>query len=155
MIKSRVQLALAAIFAAAVMTVPVAMARPAIDAKPAQVIVYKDPDCGCCKKWVDHLRKNGFRVTTHDTRDMSSVKSSFGVKADLHSCHTASVNGYVIEGHVPAADIKRLLRERPKIAGLAVPGMPAGSPGMEGPRSDRYSVLSFDKSGKTKVFTNH
>lgn len=155
MFTRKIQWALAAAFGTAVVAVPVAVARPALAPRPMQITVYKDPDCGCCRNWVDHLKKHGFKVTTHDTRDMSSVKSTFSVNSKLHSCHTAVINGYVIEGHVPAADIKRLLRERPKVAGLAVPGMPVGSPGMEGSRSDKYSVMAFDKTGKTKVFANH
>lgn len=145
----------AALFAAAVLLVPPAMADTRARAKEVEVVVYKDANCGCCKKWVDHLRKNGFKVTSHDTRDMNAVKVNAGVKSDLQSCHTAMVGGYVIEGHVPASDIQRLLKQRPKIAGLAVPGMPAGSPGMEGPTKDKYDVIAFEKSGRTKVFARH
>ena len=145
---------LAAAFAAAVMLVPPAMADTRA-AKPVEIVVYKDPNCGCCKNWIDHLRKHGFKVTSHDSRDMQSIKSSLSVKNDLQSCHTATVGGYVVEGHVPAADIQRLLKERPKVAGLAVPGMPAGSPGMEGPVSEKYAVIAFAKNGTTKVFSRH
>jgi hypothetical protein len=119
------------------------------------ITVYKDPNCGCCTKWVEHLIKHGFRVTAKNTSEMTEIKRGLGVPADLESCHTGLVNGYVIEGHVPAPDIKRLLKEKPAVAGLAVPGMPVGSPGMEGPRTDRYDVLSFDKVGKTQVFAKH
>lgn len=125
-----------------------------ISPEPA-ITVYKDPNCGCCAKWVDHLVKHGFRVTAKDSEDMTAVKAGLGVPPALNSCHTGLVNGYIIEGHVPAADIKRLLVEKPKVAGLAVPGMPMGSPGMEGPRTDRYDVLTFDKAGKTTVFASH
>ena len=120
-----------------------------------EIMVYKSPTCGCCSKWVDHLRDNGFVVKTTDLRDMRMVKSMSGVKPEHASCHTAKVDGYVIEGHVPAADIKRLLKERPAVTGLSVPGMPLGSPGMEGPRSDPYEVLTFDKQGESHVFARH
>ena len=120
-----------------------------------EIMVYKSPTCGCCSKWVDHLRDNGFVVKTTDLRDMRMVKSIAGVKPEHASCHTAKVDGYVIEGHVPAADIKRLLKERPAVTGLSVPGMPMGSPGMEGPRSDPYEVLTFDEQGESHVFARH
>jgi|SRR5688572_3251735 len=119
------------------------------------ITVYRDPNCGCCSKWIEHLIKHGFRVKDNKSDEMSEVKRGLGVPDSMESCHTGVVNGYVIEGHVPAADIQRLLKEKPKVAGLAVPGMPMGSPGMEGPRTDRYDVLSFDKSGKTSVYAKH
>ena len=153
-LSKRITLIFALCFAAAVVLVPPAMADMRAP-KETEITVYKDPDCGCCKNWIEHLKKHGFHVTSHDTRDMASVKGNFGVKTDLQSCHTAIVNGYVIEGHVPAADIDRLLKERPKIAGLAVPGMPAGSPGMEGGSVEHYSVIAFDKTGTTKVYSRH
>jgi hypothetical protein len=125
-------------------------------APPApEVTVYKLSTCGCCSAWVDHLRANGFEVTVHDLDDLTETNAMLGVPGPLVACHTAVVKGYVIEGHVPAADIKRLLAEHPKVAGLAVPGMPAGSPGMEGPRKDPYQVLTFDKTGKTTVFAKY
>jgi hypothetical protein len=119
-----------------------------------EVIVYKSPTCGCCAEWVAHLRRHGFRAKTEDLTDLRPVKTRHGVPAELQSCHTALVGGYVVEGHVPADLIERLLRERPRIAGLAVPGMPVGSPGMEVPggRAERYQVLTFDRAGKTGVF---
>jgi hypothetical protein len=117
--------------------------------------VYKSPTCGCCTKWVDHLRKHGFQVTAKDTEDMNAIKASLGVPQGLTSCHTALVGKYVIEGHVPADDIQRLLAEKPKIAGLAVPGMPAGSPGMEIGRVDRYDVIAFSEGLKSSVFARH
>jgi hypothetical protein len=123
--------------------------------KEPTITVYRDPNCGCCTKWIEHLIKHGFLVTDRKSDEMSEVKRGLGVPGKLESCHTGVVNGYVIEGHVPAADIKRLLKEKTKVAGLAVPGMPMGSPGMEGPRTDRYDVVSFDKSGNTKVFAKH
>jgi len=119
------------------------------------ITVYKSPTCGCCSKWVRHLQDNGFEVKAIDRNDMNSVKSQSGIPRQLASCHTAIVGGYVIEGHVPAADIKRLLKERPAVTGLTVPGMPMGSPGMEGPRQDRYNVLTFTKSGDSAVFSRH
>jgi hypothetical protein len=128
-----------------------------IDAAPKTptITVYKDPGCGCCKSWIEHLIKNGYRVDAKDTPDMAEVKRTLGVPDRLSACHTGVVNGYLIEGHVPAADIARLLKEKPKVTGLAVPGMPMGSPGMEGPRAQHYQVLSFDKSGKTKIFASY
>ena len=128
-----------------------------VDAAPEKptITVYKDPGCGCCKSWIEHLIKHGYRVDAKDTPDMPGIKRGLGVPDGLSACHTAVVNGYLIEGHVPAADIARLLKEKPKVAGLAVPGMPMGSPGMEGPRAQHYQVLSFDKTGKTKVFASY
>jgi hypothetical protein len=124
-------------------------------AKKPVITVYKDAGCGCCKSWVAHLIKHGYRVDAKDTPDMTEVKRALGVPDALTACHTAVVNGYLIEGHVPASDIARLLKEKPKVAGLAVPGMPMGSPGMEGPRTQHYQVLSFDKAGKTKIFASY
>ena len=116
------------------------------------ITVYKSPACGCCAKWVDHLRAAGFKVVVHDTDDLAAVKASVGVPTGLASCHTALVGGYLVEGHVPADLIRRLLRERPAAAGLAVPGMPGASPGMDVPRAGSYDVLVFDKQGKTRVY---
>jgi hypothetical protein len=127
-------------------------------AKPARLVVYKDPDCGCCKAWVAHLRASGLAPEATDRRDMDALKDSLGVPAALRSCHTAVAGRYVIEGHVPAADIKRLLLQSPKnIAGLAVPGMPSGSPGMEAPGqpAERYDVVAFAPNGSTRVFARH
>ena len=122
-------------------------------AAPPAMTVYKDPNCGCCAQWVTHVRQAGFAVTVRDTADMDGVKASFGVPAALQSCHTARVGRYSIEGHVPADLIQRLLKEGPEARGLAVPGMPVGSPGMEmGARKDRYDILLFDKTGRTTVF---
>ncbi len=121
----------------------------------AEITVYKSPTCGCCKLWIDHLKSNGFKVKAHDTENVVAHKQRLGLPPELASCHTAVVNGYVIEGHVPAADIKRLLKERPKIAGLAVPGMPMGSPGMEGPVKEAYEVKTFDKNGRVGTYARH
>lgn len=139
-----------------------AAGRPA-PAEPAAagpiVQVYKSSTCGCCKAWVEHMKASGFdvRVTDLEGDALQAEKTKRGVKDDLQSCHTATVNGYVVEGHVPADDIKRLLREKPAIAGLAAPGMPRGSPGMEVPGGarDRYDVLAFTRAGKTTVFAKH
>jgi hypothetical protein len=124
-------------------------------AKKPTITVYKDPSCGCCKRWIEHLVRDGYRVEAKDTLDMTAIKRTLGVPAGLTACHTAIVNGYLIEGHVPAADIDRLLARKPRIAGLAVPGMPMGSPGMESPQAQAYRVLAFEKSGKTTVFASH
>ena len=128
--------------------------------KPAAgplVEVFKTPTCGCCAKWVEHMRANGFTVRTTDLNDLAEIKKSRGVPDNTQSCHTAVVNGYVVEGHVPAEDVHRMLKEKPAIAGLAVPGMPVGSPGMEypGTRAQPYAVYSFDKKGATQVFAKH
>jgi hypothetical protein len=127
----------------------------ATEVKKPTITVYKDPSCGCCKNWIEHLIKHGYRVDAKDTPNMTEIKRTLGVPAAMTSCHTAIVNGYLVEGHVPAADIDQLLSKKPRIAGLAVPGMPMGSPGMEGQRSQAYKVLAFDKTGKTTVFASH
>ena len=124
-------------------------------AQAADVVVYKSPTCGCCKEWVNHMRENGFKVTVHDRRDMDPIKRELGVPQRLQSCHTAQVDGYVIEGHVPAADVVRLLRQKLPVKGLTAPGMPMGSPGMEGPRKDPYAVLTFQSDGRTAVYARH
>ena len=117
--------------------------------------IYKTPTCGCCAKWVDHVRAAGFEATIHDMEDVSPIKQKHGVPEALASCHTAIVDGYVVEGHVPADLITRMITEKPKITGIAVPGMPAGSPGMDmGPRKVAYDVIAFDRSGKTSVFAS-
>ncbi|KAB2920173.1 MAG: DUF411 domain-containing protein [Hyphomicrobiaceae bacterium] len=114
------------------------------DTRPA-ITVSKDPNCGCCNGWIAHLRRNGFAVTAIETADMLAVKARLNVPAELSSCHTAEIGGYVVEGHVPAQAILRLLAERPDAVGLAVPGMPIGSPGMEGGRPEVYEVFLFGK----------
>lgn len=119
------------------------------------ITVYKSPTCGCCKNWVAHLEDNGFKVIAHDSRDMDSIKREHGVPASMASCHTALVDGYIIEGHVPASAIRRLLKEKPAVAGLAVPGMPMGSPGMEGPRKDRYNALLFNRAGDAAIYESY
>lgn len=117
------------------------------------VVVYKSPTCGCCTKWVEHMRQNGFRVEAHDTAGVDAIKDQAKVPATARSCHTGLVGGYAIEGHVPAEVVRRLLREHPSdIAGLAVPGMVTGSPGMEGPYPAHYDVIAFTKDGRTSVY---
>ncbi|AUT45791.1 DUF411 domain-containing protein [Achromobacter sp. AONIH1] len=122
---------------------------------PTPVEVWKTPTCGCCEDWVKHMRDNGFAVTTHDVTDTGPIRRNAGM-ADHGSCHTAVVGGYAIEGHVPASDVRRLLREKPEAAGLAAPGMPLGSPGMDGPeyggRKTPHDVLLVDKRGGSTVF---
>jgi hypothetical protein len=141
--------------AAAVKTAEAAEAPATSPAQATLISVYKTPTCGCCKAWVEHLRQAGFRVETHDMDDVQPVKVAVGLPAQLASCHTAKVGNYAIEGHVPADVIARLLREHPSdIAGLAVPGMPAGSPGMEGMGKEPYDVIAFTKTGETRVYAS-
>jgi hypothetical protein len=124
---------------------------------PAVMDVYKTPTCGCCSKWVDHMRAAKFqaRVVDMPQEELDKVKAKHGLPPTLASCHTAIVGGYVIEGHIPADQVRKLLKERPKVAGIAVPGMPIGSPGMEVPgrRGMTYNVFTFDKQGKTQIFS--
>lgn len=124
-------------------------------AQAEDIMVYKSPTCGCCKKWVNHLRKEGFNVKTKDYRDMKPIKQTIGVKGQYQSCHTAKVGKYFIEGHVPAKDIKKLLKDKPDIKGLAVPGMPMGSPGMEGHRKDKYNVIAVDKNNTSSIYSSY
>lgn len=123
--------------------------------KPFEVEVWKDPNCGCCGDWIAHLQQHGFATTLHDTGN-DAARARLGLPLQYASCHTARVGGYVVEGHVPADDVKRLLREKPQALGLAVPGMPIGSPGMDGPayggRRDRYDTLLVQKNGTSRVF---
>ena len=123
--------------------------------EPTEVLVYKSASCGCCRDWVRHLEANGFAVKTHDVSDLAQVKKQNGVAPRFASCHTARVGSYVIEGHVPARDIKHLLTQQPAVAGLAVPGMPIGSPGMEGARRDPYNVYAFDQDGNVRVYARY
>lgn len=126
-----------------------------VRAEQARVTVYLGPGCDCCRRWLDHMVANGFRAEGVQHDDLSVLKRRLGVPPDLASCHTAVIGGYVIEGHVPAADVTRLLLERPRGAkGLAVPGMVAGSPGMEGARREAYATLVFDGYG-SRVFARH
>jgi len=119
------------------------------------ITVYKSPTCACCNKWVNHLKANGFNVDVNNSRNMAKIKAANGIPAELQSCHTAFVNGYLIEGHVPAKDIKTLLKQKPTAIGLSVPGMPMGSPGMEGNRNDPYAVLLMKKDNTTTTFAQY
>jgi hypothetical protein len=119
--------------------------------------VYKDATCGCCSLWVEHMRKRGFTANVSDVADMPAIKAKYNVPDRVRSCHTAFVDGYVIEGHVPAEDVERLLKLRPETVGIGVPGMPIGSPGMEvaGVKPHPFDVLAFDRQGRTRVFASH
>ena len=119
------------------------------------VTVWKSKWCGCCTGWVRHMERAGYTVQVHDTENLDSVKIMAGVPEHLQSCHTATVGGYTIEGHVPVADVERLLDEKPQVVGLSVPGMPSGSPGMENGEHDSYDVVTFTLDGKTEVFSSY
>ena len=139
---------------------PVSASAPALaaafaEAPPVEVTMYRSPACGCCKGWAAHLEQHGFTVKQVELDDLSEIKAQAGITARLASCHTALVGRYAIEGHVPAADIKRLLAEKPDVAGLTAPGMPNGSPGMETGRTDPYDVLTFTRDGRTTTWASH
>jgi len=125
------------------------------EAPPLEITVYRSPSCGCCKAWATHLEQNGFTVKQVELDDLSEIKAQAGITQRLASCHTAIIGRYAIEGHVPAADIKRLVAGKPEVAGLTAPGMPSGSPGMENGRKDPYDVLAFTRDGKTTVWASH
>lgn len=148
MTNSRTKLALALVLG---------MGSPLLAADTAGTVqVYKSPSCGCCTDWVKHLEDNGFEVTVTEMNNLTQVKTRAGLSPALASCHTAFVDGYVIEGHVPASDIRRLITQSPDALGLTVPGMPAGSPGMEmGNVRDHYQVLMFNRRGQTRVFAEY
>ncbi len=130
---------------------------PAMAAQPAQPVVevYKTATCSCCKQWIRHLEANGFSVKAQDVANPGDYRAKFGIADEHGSCHSARVQGYAVEGHVPASDIKRMLATRPQAAGLAVPGMPMGSPGMEGAHSEPYEVLLVKKDGTTSVYKRY
>lgn len=129
------------------------IAKVAETANERKITVYKSPTCGCCTKWEEHLKEHGFKVQSNKVSNMNSIKSTKGIPRGLQSCHTAEINGYLIEGHVPAKAILSMLEKKPKIKGLAVPGMPIGSPGMEmGDQKDPYNVISFDAKGNRKIY---
>ena len=119
------------------------------------ITVYKSPTCGCCSKWVKHLESNGFTVDAKNTNNLSSIKQQLGIQPQVQSCHTAKIGNYVVEGHVPASDIIKMLADKPDIHGLAVPGMPMGSPGMEGSRKDNYNVLAITNGNNLTVYNSH
>ena len=131
---------------------PVTGAAATVDQDLPQVVVYKTETCGCCNGWVEHLRAAGFDVDARNVRDLMSVKLDAGVPGPLVTCHTALVDGYVVEGHVPVDQVKRMLAERPHVAGIGVAGMPIGSPGMEGPNPQPYQVVAFDRDGGMSVY---
>jgi len=135
-----------------------AMAQP-LRSDSGQILpvveVYKSPQCGCCKAWAEHLQKNGFTVSLHDVDDVPAARKKLGMPSRFGSCHTAKIGQYLVEGHVPAADIKRLLKQHPNALGLAVPSMPPGSPGMEGERSVPYDTLLVGEDGNAKIFARH
>ncbi|MDB9527904.1 DUF411 domain-containing protein [Oscillatoria sp. CS-180] len=141
--------------------VPDPNAQPGTDAAEqvamtSEITVYRSPTCGCCGLWIEHMEAAGFTVKDNLTEDMTAIKEQYGVPANLASCHTTIVDGYVVEGHIPAEDVQRLLAEKPDVAGIAVPGMPIGSPGMEaGDYVEPYTVFSFTESGETAAFAKH
>lgn len=140
---------------AAIAAFPLLQALPA-RAAASKVQVYKNPSCGCCTAWVEHMKAAGFTVDVTETEDLAAVRKLHGMPERLAGCHTGVVNGYVLEGHVPAAEAKRLLADKPRAVGLVVPGMPVGSPGMEyGDRKDPFKVLLVDRRGRDTVFASY
>lgn len=155
-IRQLIQLLTIAFVAIAMSILLVSEPSMAASSKSSEINVYRDPSCSCCGGWIDHLATKGFQPTSIATSNMETLKQQYGVPEGLASCHTAVIDNYVIEGHVPAEDIKRLLAEKPNVAGIAVPGMPIGTPGMEnGDRKDSFTVFSFDKQGKTAAFNRY
>lgn len=146
-------LLLAALFAFAAL----APVKAAEETSQRSLELWKSPSCNCCEKWADHMKAEGFEVAPHPvaTGTLAKIKHQAGVPSKLSSCHTGKIGGYVIEGHVPAADVARLLKEKPDAIGLTVPGMPIGSPGMEGPDPEAYEVLLIKPDGSTEVFARH
>jgi hypothetical protein len=142
--------------AAALISLALAAGSSSAQSKPQPIpmTVYKSASCGCCQNWVEYMRRQGFDPKVQNIENIGALKVKLGVKPEFSSCHTAQVGDYIIEGHVPAEVVQRLLKERPKVAGLAVPNMPAGSPGMETPdgRKDRYDILAFTSDGRTTVY---
>lgn len=136
---------------------PVAAAIPSAPVSSAQMVVHKSPQCGCCGMWVQHMRQAGFDVEVRESNDLTQLKQALGVPSNAASCHTAEIGGYVIEGHVPAEDVRRLLTERPIARGLAAPGMPMGSPGMPAPagHGQPYDVLLIAENGSASVYARH
>jgi hypothetical protein len=153
-VRLRTLLAAPALVAAIAISAPAQAQKPPA---PTKVEVFKTATCGCCGKWVEHLKTEGFDVSFKDIdqAELDKVKAKYGVPREAHSCHTAVVGPYVVEGHVPASEIKKIMKDRPAVVGIAVPGMPLGSPGMEvsGVKPQPYNVLSIDKQGRTQVFS--
>jgi hypothetical protein len=143
-----------AVFGAAVLGVAVTPAFAEQPQAARTMTVYKSPTCGCCKAWMEHVQRAGFVCVARDLPDLSETKAAFGIPRALESCHTAQIGRYLVEGHVPVDLILRLLREQPDARGLAVPGMPIGSPGMEGGTPEKYDVLLFDRAGRTRVYAS-
>jgi len=132
------------------------MANATDDFLSKEIVVYKKPECSCCNKWINYLKEHGYKVTSIDTRNVYAEKERLGVPEKLAACHTAVIDGYVVEGHVTARDIERLLLFRPDVKGIAVPDMPIGTPGMErGDKREPYKVMSFDEQGNVEVFVSH
>lgn len=128
---------------------------PALIEKPLNITVYRSESCGCCKDWVNHLKQHNFAVEEIISNNMNAVKSRLGLPGELASCHTGLIDGYIIEGHVPAQDIKKLVHNKPDVAGLSVPQMPHGTPGMETGRKDNFHVIAFDKKGNLSAFNTY
>ena len=144
------------IFLAVVLSLAALSTAQANDDLAKDVVVYKNPQCGCCNKWVRYLEGHGYNVSVENTRDIYAVKQRLGIPERLAACHTAIIDGYIVEGHITHRDIERLLLTQPEVKGIAVPGMPAGTPGMEmGNVVESYDVISFDENGKLKIFTRH
>jgi len=135
---------------------PIQADTDVVTPEPLLIEVYRSPSCSCCGKWLQHLKEKGFTIKDHLTQDMQIIKQKYAVPTSLASCHTALINSYVIEGHVPARDIKRMLQSKSAITGLSVPGMPVGTPGMEmGGQKQAYQVISFSKQNENKVFSSY
>ncbi|MEZ5564981.1 MAG: DUF411 domain-containing protein [Gammaproteobacteria bacterium] len=149
--RNRISLQLKALL----LTVAIACTSLALADTQPVVEVWKTPTCGCCGKWVTHMEDAGFKVRVTDLDNLDAVKHKHGISPALSSCHTAVVGNYVIEGHVPASDVRRLLKEHPDVLGLTAPGMPAGSPGMDIPDSPSFDVLAINKDGSTTVYSTH
>ena len=151
----RITLAVSAVAIVALGLGAAAQQKPA--AAGPKVTVYKTSSCGCCRLWVDHMKSSGFDVQAMDvsSADLRAVSKAAGLKDEDTSCHTAKIGNYVVEGHVPADDIKRMLKEKPAIAGLSAPGMPQGSPGMEQGTKEPYDVIAFKKDGTSTVYAKH
>jgi hypothetical protein len=144
-------LAIALLFSAGLAWAEAAQAEEKID-----IVVNRSPTCSCCGKWIEHLKQNNFNVKDIVSDDVQTIKNKYGVTQELASCHTALINGYVVEGHVPADDIKTLLKKKSDVVGITVPGMPSGTPGMEmGGKKDAYQVISFDKKNQHQVFNSY
>lgn len=144
-----------AIIATLLLALSTTLSAETVPEQNPEITVYKSPTCGCCQAWADYLEDEGFRVTVHDRHDLSELKARHGIEPRLQSCHTAEIDGYVIEGHVPADDILRLLAERPAVTGLTAPGMPMDSPGMNSIEPRGYDVLSFDGQGNISVYSRY